>query len=380
MMELNENTERFYAFWLCSLPGIYPHHIQVLLKKFGTCKEIFYAERKTLEHAIQRKAPEPDGNFKGSLLAEKILENKNIKTIQNDYEAMTKKGIHFVYREEADFPEKLKNIPDAPFGLFYKGKLPSATLPSVAVVGARKATGAGKQIAEKLGYELAANGVQVISGLAYGIDICSQKGAVNWKTGHTFSVFGTGVDICYPRSHIEMYMKIQENGGLISEYPLGTPPLPAHFPIRNRIISGLSDGVLIVEARKKSGSLITAECALEQGREIFVVPGMMCDPQYEGGNELLKSGAVLVTDVKDILDGLGIYLDMDMVERKKKTNILLETTEKMVYASLSLEPIHISELSAELDIGPGKLMETLFSLQKKGVAKMVGNNYFILKI
>lgn len=136
--------------------------------------------------------------------------------------------------------------------------------------------------------------------------------------GRTYGVMGTGIDICYPREHIEFYMLMQENGGVISEFPLQTPALPYHFPMRNRIISGLSDGILVIEAGKGSGSLITAEIGLEQGRDIFVVPGNLMNPKYEGGNELLKNGAGLVTKVRDILDGLGLFYDSDVVERKKK--------------------------------------------------------------
>ncbi|MBR1741312.1 MAG: DNA-processing protein DprA [Lachnospiraceae bacterium] len=370
MAEHRETEEKLFAYWLCSLPEMYSKKIEKLLEYFGSCSAVFHAKR------CQLAQIENIGNSD----IDRLLMDKKTEMIQNDYEEMKKQGIHFVYREEEEFPEKLKMIPDAPFGLFYKGKLPNPEKPSVAVVGARKATAAGRRIAERFGYELAANGVQVISGMALGIDIFSQKGAMQWKTGHTYAVLGTGVDVCYPRSHIEMYMRMQGNGGVISEFPPGTPALPFHFPIRNRIISGLSDGVLVIEARKRSGSLITAECGLEQGKEIFVVPGGISDPQYEGGNALLKSGAVLVTEVKDILDGLGIYLDMDLIERKKKTNIMLETTEKMVYAILSLEPIHISTLSREVRIEPAKLMEILLSLQKKGAVEMVGNNYFIVKI
>lgn len=370
MIQSDLTKEHLLAFRLCSIKGMYRQKIECLLDAFGSCTEVFQAKRSALEQVKHLDVPDIDS----------ILMDKTLETVQNEYEKLKKQGIHFICREESGFPEKLRQIPDPPFGLFYKGRLPEPHQPSVAIVGARKATDAGRQIAGKLGYELAENGVQVISGMALGIDICAQKGAVSCKTGHTFSVLGTGVDICYPRNHIEMYMKIQEQGGVISEFPPGTPALPHHFPIRNRIISGLSDGVLVIEARKKSGSLITAECALEQGREIFVVPGGMCDTHYEGGNELLKTGAALVTGVKDILDGLGIYLDMDIIEKKKKTNIMLETTEKMVYSILSLEPIHISELDKELHLGFGKLMEILLSLQKKGAVKMVGNNYFVVKI
>lgn len=369
-MGKNGLTEKEYAVWICNIQGIDAGKIENLLEYFGSLEDIFHAKRCQLE---QVRTLQPKD-------IERILLLENKERIQTTCEKMVKRGISFVYREEADFPERLIHMDGAPYGIFYKGKLPDPGIPSVAVVGARKVSEAGKQIADKFGYELAANGIQVVSGMALGVDILAQRGALKAPMGQTYAVLGTGVDICYPKSHIESYMQIQEHGGILSEFPFGTPALPYHFPIRNRIISGLSDGVLIVEAKKGSGSLITAEYALEQGREIFVVPGAAFDPQYEGSNELLKSGAVLVTDIKDILDGLGIFVDEDTVSRKKKTNIMLETTEKMVYAILRLEPVHLSELMEETGIEPHQLMEILFSLQEKKLVKMVGNNYFMICI
>ena len=250
----------------------------------------------------------------------------------------------------------------------------------MAVVGAREASYEAKQIADKFGYELAENGIQVISGMARGVDIAAQRGAMKAANGRTYAVLGTGADICYPREHIEPYMMMQENGGVISEFPPGTPALPYNFPMRNRIISALSDGILVLEARKGSGSLITAEAGLEQGKEIFVVPGNILNPLYEGGNELLKNGAAPVTKVRDILDGLGLFFDEDVVERKKKSQVMLETPEKIVYAMLSLEPIHISHIAEKTNLELTSVMEILFSLQMKQLVQTVGNSYYAVKI
>ena len=167
---------------------------------------------------------------------------------------------------------------------------------------------------------------------------------------------------------------------MLSEYPPGTPSLPWHFPMRNRIISGISDGVLVVEARAGSGSLITAETALEQGRDIFVVPGNILDGRYEGGNELLKSGAFPVTKVQDILDGLGLFYEEDVTEQKKKNEVMLETVEKMVYANLSFEPVHISVLVERTSLKLQEVMEILLGLQLKKLVSAVGNSYFVLRL
>lgn len=368
---MQENWEKIkYDCFLCSIPEIMTGKRRRLLDYFGTPEHIFKAGKKELEQV--------------PYLTEKdvvrILSCQTEDYLELLRKTLTRQNISFVTEKEKAFPERLKRISDPPYGLFYKGSLPKDSQPAVAVVGARKVTEAGKQIADKFGYELAANGVQVISGMALGVDICAQRGALKYERGRTFAILGTGVDICYPRQHIESYMSMQQRGGVISEFPLGTPAFPGNFPVRNRIISGLSDGVLVIEAKKKSGSLITAETGLEQGREIFVVPGGMCDPQYEGGNELLKQGAVLVTRVEDILDGLGLFFDEDVVTKKKKTNFMLETTEKIVYSILSLEPIHISELMNETGLSMPVLMEQLLSLQGKRLIKSIGNNYYVIRL
>ena len=362
--------EKIFAFWLCNLPGIGHRKIEHLLAYFGCPREIFFGSE---QHFAR---------IQGLLEKDRELLSKNRTedSLKKSYEEFCKRGNSFVYREEESYPEKLRQLSDMPYGIYYKGKLPEQNIPSIAVVGAREASYGGRQIADKLSFELAENGIQVISGLARGIDIAAHRGALKSARGKTFAVLGTGVDICYPGQHIETYMIMQENGGVLSEFPMQAPALPYHFPMRNRIISGLSDGILVIEAGKKSGSLITAEAGLEQGKEIFVVPGSIADSRYEGGNELLKSGAVLVTGIKDILDGLGLFYDCDVVERKKKINDMLETTEKMVYAMLSLEPVHISEIIEKTGLSPVSVMEILLSMQIRHLVQAIGNNYFAIKL
>ncbi len=362
--------QKLFAFWLCNLQGFGNRKIGRLLEYFGSPEAVFYGEE-------SRFAKIPNLSKKDQ---ERLAIGRSLDVLKRQYEEACRQGISFVYRDEGDYPEKLRQFEDMPYGIFYKGHLPIPSRPSVAVVGARNASFEGKQLADKFGYELAENGIQVISGMARGIDIAAQRGAMKAVYGRTYGVLGTGVDICYPREHIEPYMIMQENGGVISEFPLHTPALPYHFPMRNRIISGLSDGILVIEAGKESGSLITAEIGLEQGKDIFVVPGNLMNPKYEGGNELLKNGAGVVTKVQDILDGLGLFYDTDVVERKKKINVMLETTEEIVYASLSLEPVHISQIAQKAGLEPVSAMEVLFSLQRKQLVQTVGNNYYAIKL
>lgn len=358
--------EKIYDFWLCNIPEIGYQKRRYLLEYFGSGREIFYGKESVFEKIPNLRQKDRDAIFR----------DRNQDIVERKYEELERRGICFISRKENGFPEKLKHIAQPPHGIFYRGSLPGENIPAVAIVGARNASGEGKALAERFGRELAANGVSVISGLARGVDIAAQRGAMELPMGRTYGVLGTGVDICYPGNHLEYFMQMQKKGGVLSEFPLGVPPLPYHFPMRNRIISGLADGILVVEAKKGSGSLITAELGLEQGKEIFVIPGSICNPLYEGGNELLKSGAFPVTKAQDVLDGLGLFFDEDVIERKKKTNVLLETAEKIVYAILSLEPISISRLVEETGLEPQEVLKNLHSLQQKGLVKEMGNHRY----
>lgn len=360
--------DTIFDFWLCNLSGIGYRKRTYLLEYFGSPREAFFGREEQFEQVPGL----------GQKEKEKILCGRDLDAILRDYEEMKRRGITFVSSRQESFPEKLRYVSEPPYGIFYRGSLPDGIMPAVAVVGTRNASGEGRALAERFGEELAANGIAVISGMARGVDIAAQRGAMLAPAGRTYSVLGTGVDICYPADHLEDFMQIQSRGGVLSEFPLKTPPLPYHFPMRNRLISGLSDGILVIEAKEGSGSLITAEQGLEQGKDIFVVPGSICDPMYCGGNELLKTGAFPVTKVRDILDGLGIFLDEDVVERKKKTNVMLETTEKIVYAILSLEPVSMSMLVEETGLKPQQVLKTLSSLQEKRLVREVGDRHYVI--
>ncbi len=212
-----------------------------------------------------------------------------------------------------EYPEKLRNIYDAPQKIYVLGNKQLLKRLGIAVVGARKATMYGKKIAYKISGELAENGINIISGLAVGIDTCAHLGAIqaqnsknikeNLNIGKTIAVLGSGIDNIYPKENTELARRIIKTGGcIISEYPLGSKPERLHFPQRNRIMSALSDGILVVEASKSSGSLITAEFALEQGKEVFSIPGDITREQSQGCNELIKDGAIIITSTQEILD------------------------------------------------------------------------------
>lgn len=287
---------------------------------------------------------------------------------------LEKHNIKMITQGDCGYPEKLNFIEDKPEVLFYKGKLPDEDKPVVAIVGARACSNYGRAIAKEIGRELSDNGVQVISGMARGIDTYSQLGALDGR-GQTFSVLGCGVDICYPTENIELYNEIIKNGGVISEYPPGSKPIAWHFPRRNRLISGLADLIVVVEAKEKSGSLITVEWALEQGKDVMAVPGRIGEQLSSGCNRLIKSGAGIITSVKEILEELK-YKTSDKDCKMLSEEKILEKDFLMLYSELSLQPKSIYELIESTGLEYGTLADMLLQLQLKGFVEQPANNYY----
>lgn len=247
-------------------------------------------------------------------------------------EPMENKPI-YIGRDSDAFPRRLLHMADPPKGLYVIGTLPADDLPSVAIVGSRMCSPYGRRIACRFGMELAEQGVQIISGMALGIDGHAHEGALA-SGGRTFAVLGCGADICYPEKNRTLYQEIPKKGGILSEEPPGTLPLPYHFPKRNRIISGLSDLVIVVEARKKSGSLITADAALEQGRTVMAVPGRVGDALAEGTNHLLAQGAEIAWCVQSVLD---ILLPLHEAQKRTKKSSVWPSKAGNEQLSLRLE-------------------------------------------
>ena len=238
-------------------------------------------------------------------------------------------SIQWIQQEDIEYPEKLRPYKGMPKTLYVLGGLPDPSRPSVAVVGARRSTSYGDNIARQFSAELAANGIQIISGLAWGIDTAAHTGALEGG-GETYAVMGCGVDVCYPAGNRKLYDWIlqEKRGGIISEQEPGRPPLAGFFPARNRIISGLSCGVVVVEAPEKSGALLTAKYALEQGRDVFVIPGNVDNEGFRGSNRLLRAGAIAVATGQEIMEEYeGIYPDKLSQIRENST---VATPEKTV--------------------------------------------------
>ena len=284
-------------------------------------------------------------------------------------------GIRYIRKGDEEFPEKLLELQDCPDGIYVKGSLPDPEKKTVAIVGARMCTAYGRATASHFARELAANDVQIISGLALGIDGAAHQGALI-AGGATFGVLAGGVDICYPRGNIELYTKMNGRSGILSEESCGCPPIARLFPKRNRIISALSDLVLVVEARQRSGSLITADFAMEQGKDIFAIPGRLEDELSKGCNELIFQGAGLAISPESLLEILGKSTKKSDNSEKCVQNVLARE-ENMVYSCLSLQPQSLEELCKHTQLSVTAVMEAVTLLQLRGMVKEVGRNRYV---
>lgn len=279
---------------------------------------------------------------------------------------------------DTDYPKHLRNIYNPPKVIYIKGSLEVKDEISIAIVGSRKATTYGKWVAEKFAKELAGLGITIISGLARGIDTKAHEGALMTE-GRTIAVLGNGIDSIYPKANKILSEKIQNNGAVITEYPLGVQPLPYNFPMRNRIISGLSLGVLVVEASENSGSLITAQIALEQGREVFAIPGNINSIYSRGTNLLIKDGAKLVTDIDDIIEEITLLKDRVKAKRVKEISCLnLGKDEIKIVECIKEYPKHCDEISYKTGFNIKKVNSILTILELKGIVKQLPGKFFII--
>ncbi len=347
-----------YILWFCCLEKIGFQKKRKLMEYYHSAENIFKAKEKELSKLgiLEKKEQE----F--------LLEYQKEQVIVSLWQLLKDTKISFCTIDEPQYPYKLLKIYDPPYGLFYKGKLPNVNQISLAVIGARACSNYGKEQSYYFAKQLAEKNVQIISGLARGVDGFAHSGAIAATKGKTFAVMGCGVDIIYPPEHERLYQEILLEGGILSEYPPGTMPYRWNFPQRNRIISGLSNGVLIIEARAKSGSLITADSALEQGRDVFSLPGRAKDPLSVGTNKLIKQGAELVDSPEDILN----FYQINFTDKIEKKNLSLARIEEIVYSSLGFEEKHLDRLAEETKLGTGKLMEVLLELEEKKLVDQTG--------
>lgn len=362
-------TEKEYLYLLMHVPGVGAVTLHKLHEYFHSFREIWMADRRCLtESAIVTQAR-----------VRAILEVRQSEAeIRKEYEGLADRGIQFCACFEEEYPRRLKMFPDHPAGLFWRGNMPVEDVPAVAIVGARNCSEYGRDTAEWFAGTLAENGVQIISGLAVGVDGAAHKGAL-LAGGDTFGVLGCGINVCYPRENYALFSEIAQKGGLLSEFVPGTKPVQMNFPMRNRIISGLSDAVVVVEAREKSGSLITADLALDQGKEVFAVPGRITDGLSAGCNRLLQNGASVCLGPEEVLEFLGLKYERKLSVHKNSEKRLAKN-ENLLYSCLDSRPRHLEEIVEKCQIPVREAMEILLKLELSGLIRGNGNQYYYRKV
>ncbi len=372
------NDMERYWMWLCSCPGLYRSQISGLVRYFGDPRSIYEAESRELGR--WKKLADDDAMKWVNCLTD----YKDTVTVTDAEQKLLTKKMKFASRYSGAFPKQLRNLPDCPYGLFYRGSLPDASRPAVAVIGARRCSSYGQQMAAIIGKALAEEGYQVISGMAVGIDGTAQAACLS-SHGSSFAVLGSGADVCYPPENIRLFDHLPERGGVISEYGPGTSPLKFHFPQRNRIISALSDAILVVEARERSGSLITADLALDQGKEVYAVPGRCSDLLSYGCNRLIEQGAGIVLSKDNFLENLAVSLNLQKVipkeeERIRRVSDDMEEDEKKVFNALDLDAKSVDEIASEAGLTLLQSMRALVGLQIKNCALEVSKNRYTRKL
>ena len=346
-------TKDEYWYWICNIKDIYRNQIKLLLDQFHDPEEVYKASEDELirSGAVREKE------------ARMITASKNNFRGLYKLDKMRNEGISFIYYGSTNYPIQLLCLEDKPFSLYVKGGLPDPDLPAAGIVGARTCSGYGKEMALRYAQTLAAASVQIISGMAVGIDSYASRGAME-AGGKTFVVLGSGLDVIYPPENIELYYQIVLNrGGIISEYPMGTAPVGWQFPFRNRLISAFSDKLLIIEARKRSGTLSTASHALTQGKDIYALPGRVTDPLSEGCNRLIADGAGVLLDPALILEE---FYAMPGFNRERP-----ETAEpdaySRIFSALSYEPKTIDRIVALSCTQQSEAIKILTEMEIEGI-------------
>ncbi len=359
---MNEYLKYWVAF--SSIPGIGRVRLTQLENYFGNLENAWKASPGELKHAGL-----------DSVALRAIAKWRPGVTPEIEMEKLERYGIKTVTCGDSDYPSRLKEIYDYPPVLYIRGSLMPEDEWCLAVVGTRRATVYGKQVTEEIVTDLAHSKITIVSGLAKGIDTIAHRSALE-AGGRSLAVFACGLDIVYPGENAKLARDIIDQGALISEYPLGTKPRAENFPRRNRILSGLSLGVLITEAGETSGTMITARMALEQNREVFAIPGSILSPVSRGTNKLIQEGAKLVCDYTDILEELNLMTVARQIEMRE---ILPESeTESIILQQLSAEPVHVDEVCRSSGLSAAAVSGTLAMMELKGLVKQVSSMNYVL--
>lgn len=355
---------------LNAIPGLGPKRIRALIEHFGSAEKVLSVSQEDLlntgdlpEHAVLNLVHFSRDQFLG-----------------HEYDLLKSRGISVVTMDDQRYPQHLREISTGPVLLYVKGKSEVLKEPAIAIVGSRRASLYGLGVARRFAVELCEAGLSVISGLARGIDTAAHQGALQAQ-GVTIAVLGCGLDHMYPAENEDLAERIAQDGAIISEFPMETLPVSFNFPRRNRIISGLSHGVVVVEAALKSGALITSDFALEQGREVYAVPGQLGEPASQGANRLIQQGAKLVLSSDDILEDLAPVLKEFRPKKQEpdqdvRTDNTLSVEEQNMCQSFNDEPVHIDELADKAGLSVSQAALTLFKLELKRLVRQLPGQKF----
>ena len=369
--------EEFHWVALALIPGVGARTFHRLLQRFGSPGQVFTASRRTLEEipGLKRTSIE-------AIKSRAVVED----SARRELGRIRELNLRLLRWGTPEYPPLLSNIPDPPALLYVKGHLADGDQRAVAVVGSRHPSGYGLTVCKKLCVELAWQGWTVVSGMARGIDSAAHLGALEGG-GRTVAVLGTGLDVVYPTENRKLYERIADSGAVISELPLGTPPDPGNFPVRNRLISGLALGVVVVEATAKSGSLITAGMALEQGRQVFAVPGPLDREGVAGPHRLIKEGAKLVERAADITEELAPMVSPSIVGGSTRSArdegapaVPLAERERKIWDLLGVEPLHIDPIARQLGLSVAQAAEVLLRLELMGLVKQLPGTLFVRQL
>lgn len=348
------------AFWIAfnRVPGIGPTRLTALLEKCGGIAAAWKAPIQTLQEAgLDRRS------------IENLLNARKSMDPQAELERVLRRGFDVFCWDYSGYPANLRTIPQPPPVLYVRGRLEERDELAVAIVGTRRASTYGREVARELGAELGRHGVTVVSGLALGVDAIAHQAALD-AGGRTIAVLGSGVDQIYPATNRRLALQIIEQGALVSEYPMGTRPEASNFPPRNRIISGLSLAVIVVEAGKRSGALITASFAADQSRDVFAVPGSILSPGSDGCNRLIRDGAIPVTSTSDLLERL--QLATASAQQEARVAVPASPVEEMILQHISTEPQHMNEIVRAAPLETSEVSSLLAMMELKGLVRQVG--------
>lgn len=373
-----------YGYWLSSIKGVGDFTIRALLNRANSAEEIYFMPEKEIS-AYLSGIFKKEGNAASRAA---IIEAAKKRNPVEEAEKLKEKGIGFVCQEDSWFPKRLRDIPDSPYALYYIRELPPEDAPTVAIIGSRNCSGYGREQARVFAERLSERGIAVISGMARGVDGIAGRAAVS-AGGRSYAVLGCGVDMIYPRENEELYYILAERGGILSENRPGTQPRSSLFPRRNRLISGLADAVLVIESRRRSGTVITVDAALEQGREIFALPGRVSDALSDGCNFLISQGATIACSPDTVIEHFfgvsdsGTELSEQKRKQRNRRRDELSGLEAVLFDVLGWGEIMemdflISRVESILGkhIGMEEFSACIMALQMRGLAEEIGIGHY----